>query len=433
MKTASVILWGTQIGAVAWDPSRNTASFEWDTAFQKSGLELAPFTMPNGPRIYSFPELNSDTFRGLPGMIADSLPDRFGTLLIEEWRVRTGRPKMNSVEQLCYVGRRAMGALEFEPANLEAFDQDGAVPIEIDVLVEIANRAVADRDELTGNIGSNAAAADLFRVGTSAGGARAKALIAVNDSTGEIRSGQVRAPEGFGYWILKFDGVDGNRDKELVDGQGYGCVEYAYSEMAREAGIAMSETRLLRENGRSHFMTKRFDRAAGGEKRFFQSLCALGHLDFNLPRTAGYEQAFDIAASLEVPISDRHELFRRMVFNVMARNQDDHTKNLAFEMKRDGAWCLSPAFDISFNYNPSGAFTSQHQMTIGGKADLFLIDDLVSVGKRFRLGTRPTLLDTIAQVDGALARWPEFAAKAKVDSTKLHRVYTSFRRLDSMN
>jgi serine/threonine-protein kinase HipA len=437
-KVANVILWGSTIGAVSWDEWREAAAFEYTSKFQRSGIELAPFMMPLGSQIYSFPALAKETYRGLPGMLADALPDRFGNLLIDEWLVRSGRDRASftPVERLCYVGSRGVGALEFEPAIHRGADQ--SVPVDVAELVELASEALAEKQQLDTRLNNDdgeklAAMRDILRVGTSAGGARPKAVIAWNESTGEVRSGQVEAPPGFGYWILKFDGVAGNRDKDLDAPQGFGRIEYAYHLMAREAGIEMTECRLLHENDRSHFMTRRFDRTADGRKTFMQSLCALGHYDFNQAGAYGYEQAIELAQRLGLDIGQCEQLFRRAVFNIVARNQDDHTKNIAFLMDRSGAWRLAPAFDVIYSYNPAGRWTNQHQMSLAGKRDGFTIADFRTAADRFRLFRGKRLDELLEQVDTAVGRWRDFADQAGVASKDIERIDVSLRRLNQLS
>ena len=334
VEVAEVLLWGGTIGVVAWNSERRLAAFEYNPDFQRSTIELAPLQMPLGPRIHSFPELSRESYRGLPGMLADSLPDRFGTLLIKQWVQRQGRTveSFTPIEQLCCMGRRGMGALEFEPAAPLGRPLDEQRSVEIDRLVELANQALSEKLSLHSSVDDEDALRGLISVGTSAGGARAKAVVAWNDDTGELRSGQVDAPAGFEYWLLKFDGLTDNRDRELADPQGFGLVEFAYSEMARAAGITMGPTRLLHEHGRSHFMTKRFDRTDSGGKLHMQTLCALAHYDFNLAGAYSYEQTLSVMRRLGLGRGDIVEQVRRASFNVMARNQDDHTKNIAFLM-----------------------------------------------------------------------------------------------------
>lgn len=340
--------------------------------------------MPLSSRIYSFPTLQPETFHGLPGLLADSLPDRFGTMLIDAWLARSGRMpgSFNAVERLCYTGSRGMGALENAPATRLA--APGASRIEIDNLVELASEVLTHRNNLKewfDKEGKATALQDILRVGTSAGGTRAKAVIAWNPKTNEVQSGQVKAGSGFEYWLMKFDGVSGNKDKELEDPQGYGAIEHAYYRIAIDAGIAMSPSRLFEENGRRHFLTKRFNRLDGGGKLHMQSLCGMAHYDFNQAGAYSYEQALQVVRRLGLPMATTQEQFRRMVFNIVARNQDDHVKNIAFLMDRSGNWSLSPAFDLTYSYQPSGKWTSSHQMTMNGKRSGFTLADFKACAK----------------------------------------------------
>ena len=437
VQVAEVVLWGRVIGAVSWDASRALAAWEYSTAFQRSGIELAPLTMPLGPRVYTFPALAPESFYGLPGMLADSLPDKFGNALIDQWLIRSGRDRtsFSPIERLCYIGSRGMGALEFQPALRVGNDRSASV--DIAELVHLANEALAQKLELsTQLVGSEAgdvdAIRDILRVGTSAGGARAKAIIAWNEATHEVRSGQVAAPEGFTYWLIKFDGVAGNRDKELSDPKGYGQVEYAYYLMARAAGIEMSECRLLSENDRQHFMTRRFDRTTTGTKLFMQSLCGIAHMDFNQAGAYSYEQAFDVARSIGLKHAELQQLFLRCAFNIMARNQDDHTKNIAFMMDKQGHWSLAPAFDVTYSYNPQGAWTNQHQMTLAGRRDGFQRSDFYDAAKLFRLGSKQKVDRWLEQIDAALACWPEYATTAGVSSNWTESIASHHRRLATL-
>lgn len=415
MTVAEVRLWGTTIGAVSVERAGEPAAFEYTPEFASSGIEVAPLAMPLSRALYRFTSLG-EAFHGLPGLLADSLPDKFGNAVLDAWLAAQGRSPqdINAVERLLYAADRGMGALEFRPALGPR--GDASKPLEVAALVELANEVLRERSLLQESFGDSTkerALREILRVGSSAGGARAKAVIAWNPATNEVRSGQVQAPEGFGYWLLKFDGVAANRDRELADPLGYGAIEYAYSQMARAAGIEMSECRLFEENGRRHFMTRRFDRRDNGEKLHMQSLAALAHLDFNLAGAHSYEQALLVARRLGLPPESIEELFRRMCFNVVARNHDDHVKNVAFLMDRRGRWSLAPAFDLNYAFNPQGAWTSRHQMTLNGKRDDFTLADFRAVARTALLprGRERALL---AQVTAAVARWPEFAAAADV-------------------
>jgi serine/threonine-protein kinase HipA len=426
---AEVRLWGRTIGAVSLEEGEEVAAFEYDPAFAQSGIEISPVTMPLSRRVHSFPELSRKTFYGLPGLLADSLPDKFGHVLIDAWLATQGRQpdSFNVIERLCYTGERGMGALEFAPATGPKARQAGR--IQIDKLVELASDILTHRNTLQASFtdeSSERAMADILRVGTSAGGARAKAVIAWNPSTNEVRSGQVPAGEGFEHWLLKFDGVSGNRDKELEDPQGYGVIEYAYYRMARDCGIDMSECRLFEENSRRHFMTRRFDRLAGGEKLHMQSLCALAHYDFNMAGAYGYEQALLVIRQLGLPMQAIEQQFRRMVFNIVARNQDDHVKNIAFLMNKAGTWSLAPAFDMTYSYNPSGAWTARHQMTLNGKRDDFVLEDFKACAKAasMKRGRAETIL---AEVQQTVSRWPDYAEEAGVNPAQRDQIHHALR------
>jgi serine/threonine-protein kinase HipA len=422
-------MWGRTIGAVSLEPGRDTAAFQYAPDFAGSGIQPAPLTMPLSENVYEFPALPSMTFRGLPGLLADSLPDKFGNVLIDAWLATQGRTpeSFNAVERLCYLGTRGMGALEFKPAIGPR--QRVSSKVKIDALVQLAGEVLTHRSNLSAHFheaGREQALRSILSVGTSAGGARAKAVIAWNRTTNEVRSGQVAAGEGFDYWLLKFDGVAGNKDKELEDPKGYGAIEFAYHLMARAAGITMSECRLLEENGRRHFMTRRFDRLAGGEKLHMQSLGALAHFDFNQAGAYSYEQALLTIRQLELPMAAVEEQFRRMVFNIVARNQDDHVKNIAFLMNQQGEWSLAPAFDVTYSYNPSGSWTSMHQMTMNGKRDNFALEDFVVCAKSavMKRGRAETIIE---EVKAAVRRWPEFAAQARVADEWRERIQKNHR------
>jgi serine/threonine-protein kinase HipA len=426
---AEVKLWGRSIGAVSLESSGGFAAFQYDPAFARSGIEVSPITMPLSDRVYVFPDLPPVTFHGLPGLLADSLPDRFGNALIDTWLATQGRKpeSFNAVERLCYTGARGMGALEFAPAI--GPKPEPAKHIEIDSLVKLASEVLSQRKNLKTDFTSERrkkALNDILRVGTSAGGARAKAVIAWNRETNEVRSGQIAASTGFDYWLLKFDGVSGNKDKELEDPKGYGAIEYAYYLMAKAAGINMSECRLLEENNRRHFMTRRFDRLNGGEKLHMQSLGALAHFDFNQAGVHAYEQAFLVIRQLNLPMADVEEMFRRMAFNIVARNQDDHVKNIAFLMDKTGRWSLAPAFDVTYSYNPSGSWTDRHQMTLNGKRDGFTLADFRACAKSalMKRGRAGAIAD---EVCAAVKKWPDYAEQADVMGRWRKQIRRNFR------
>lgn len=429
MTDARVILWGREIGAVSWIADRDLGVFQYAPEFVGSGIEVAPLMMPLRETPYEFPALPRDAFKGLPGLVADSLPDKFGNAVIDAWLAGQGRTpeSFNPVERLCYIGARGMGALEFEPAILGSPTR--SKELEVAALVDLANRVLSDRHALAGNLeGSDDAQSieDIIRVGTSAGGARAKVILAWNETTGEFRSGQIKADQGFSYWLMKFDGVAGNKDRELADPQGFGLIEYAYHLMAKDAGLDMTECRLHREGGRAHFLTKRFDRLDAGEKLHMQSLAAMMHFDFNQPDAYSYEQALLTMRRLRLPMADIEQQFRRAVFNVIARNHDDHVKNIAYLMTKQGEWRLSPAFDIAYSYNPSGAWTSRHQMSVNGKRDGFVIDDLIALAESGAI--KPAKARRIIEeVATAVGKWVEFATAARVEEETQERIGQAHR------
>jgi serine/threonine-protein kinase HipA len=428
---AQIKLWGTTVAAASLDET-GVCKFEYDADFQKSGIEVSPIMMPLSGEIYRFPALPRDTFYGLPGLLADVLPDKFGNALIDAWLATQGRTadSFNIIERLCYSGRRGMGALEFEPATNPATAKP-AEALEVARLVDLASEVLSNREQLRTRFGSDDAAAlsDILRVGTSAGGARAKAVIVWNPETKEVRSGQIdtESHPGFSHWLLKFDGVKSNKDKELDDPKGYSSLEYAYSLMAKAAGIDMMPCDLLEENGRRHFLTKRFDRADSGEKIHMQSLCGIAHFDFNMAGAYSYEQCFLIMRQLGLSTAEMEQQFRRMVFNIIARNQDDHVKNIAFLMDKRGNWKLSPAYDITFSYNPTGRWTSTHQMSMNGKVDDFTLDDFNQCGKTALL-KRGRAKIIVEEITDTVSQWKYFADQVAISSTwskeisKYHRL-----------
>lgn len=428
---AEVRMWGRMIGAVSVNGPGMVASFQYTDEFVRSGIEVAPLMMPLSRGVFTFPGLPPASFHGLPGMLADALPDKFGNAVIDAWLATQGRlPRdIDAVERLCYTGTRAMGALEFKPVR--GPQSRRSTPVKIDALVGLAAEVLHSRKNLQASFANPArkqALREILRVGTSAGGARAKAVIAWNRNTNEVRSGQVQAPPGFGYWLLKFDGVSNNTDRDLVDPQGFGAIEYAYSLMAVAAGIRMAECRLLEENGRRHFMTRRFDRLDGGEKLHMQSLAALAHFDFNNSLAHSYEQALMVIRRLGLPMDDVEEQFRRMVFNVVTRNQDDHVKNSAFLMDKQGQWALAPAFDVMYAYDPSSVWTAVHQMSLAGKRHGFTIHDLRAVAQTASI-QRGRAEAIIRQVTAAVARWREFAEQAGVLRSQIEKI-ANVHRLD---
>ncbi len=410
--TALVTLWGSTVGAVSWLADRGYAIFEYDTDFLKKGFDISPIHMSldgarHGDSKFSFPTLNKDTYMGLPGLLADALPDKFGNRIIDTWLIRNGRDiaSFSPIERLCYTGKRGMGALEFSPAITAKFNTP--VTVEVAELVKLTQQIMYERNALDVSLNNsdNAnAILDILRVGTSAGGARPKAVIAM-DNNGHVMSGQAEVPKDYDYWLLKFDGVT---DMELGEPKSYGRIEYAYYLMAKAAGINITPCRLLEENGRAHFITKRFDRV-NGKKIHMQTLCGIAHYDFNMAGAYSYEQAFMVMRQLRLSKAEAEQQYRRMLFNIIARNLDDHTKNISFLMDSDGKWRLSPAYDVTYSHNPSGKWTNQHQMSLNGKRDNFTREDLIQAGDAISLSKPEEVLnDVIAAVD----KWPSYAKDA---------------------
>ena len=407
---AKVHLWNTCVGAVSVGDGP-VVRFQYADEFLDSHIQLSPLKMPLRAGVFSFPELPVNTFKGLPGLLSDSLPDKFGNAVIDAWLRSRGREvsSLNAVERLCYTGTRGMGALEYDPALLDESAEGERV--EVEALAALADEVLNERRGARAELCHDTTRfAPILKVGSSAGGARAKALIGWNEETGEVRSGQVVLPKDFGYWLMKFDGLDGNGDKDGDDVKGYGRIEYAYHLMAKAAEIEMTECRLWRKR---HFMTRRFDRLADGAKLHVQTLGALAHLDFNAPRVNSYEQALSVTRRIVPDAQALAQLFRRMVFNVVAWNCDDHVKNISYAMTRDGEWHLAPAYDVCYAYNPSGDWTSAHQMLVNGKARGITDDDMVACAKEANLSAARARV-IIGEVRDAVARWLEFADAAEV-------------------
>jgi serine/threonine-protein kinase HipA len=428
MKPVQVIevrMWGSRVGAVAPDPRLDCYAFAYDPAWRRKDIEVAPLTMPLSDRrdTFVFPVLPRETYLGLPALLADALPDDFGNALIDAWMATKGIEKssITVLDRLAYMGMRGMGALEFRP--MRGSHKESATPVAMKALVEEARRLVQGNFSVDNE--TKAALANIIKVGTSAGGARAKAVITWNPNTDEVRSGQFDAAPGFEHWLLKFDGV--GKDKELGTGEGYGRIEYAYSLMAKAAGITMSSCRLLEENGRAHFMTKRFDRditRGQTRKHHVQTLCAMNHLDFRQRGTHAYAQLFLTIARLNLGDEAVSQAFRRMAFNVMARNCDDHTKNLAFRLKQGRSWELAPAYDVTHAFNPKGEWTYQHLMSVNGKFQGITRDDLLADADRFSV-RKP--LEILAEVRAALENWLEFTLNAGLETSLRDRVASDFR------
>lgn len=417
---ANVLLWGRPVGLVVWDDRMGRAQFQYDRSFATGHLDIAPIMMPlaqakGGDAVFSFGTQRDPTFRGLPGLLADSLPDRFGNQLLNAWLQGQGRElgSENPVEQLCYLGHRGMGALQFEPAHGEL--EASSEALQVDQLVRVARNVVQQKEAFATSRkkGDQEALMDIIQVGTSAGGARAKAIVAFNDKTGEVRSGQIDGLKDFTYCLIKFDGVT---NVALGDPKGYGRIEYAYYLMARDCGLEMMPSRLMEEHGRAHFLTQRFDRVVDNEGKTHRlhmtTLCGIAHMDFNDPLAHSYEQAFAVMRLLGLPYPSAVELFRRMCFNVIARNCDDHTKNTSFLMDPQGDWHLAPAYDITFAYDPKNLWLHQHQMSINGKRSDITRDDLLGVAKDMNIKKAEAIID---EVLAGVKTWKKWAKEAEVD------------------
>lgn len=414
INNAFVNIWNKRVGAIAWNPETGLGTFQYDKDFLKLELDLSPILMPisQGENWFEFPEnRDNSTFKGLPGLLADILPDKYGNALINTWLSRQGRPtnSLNPVETLCFIGERGMGALEFEPVQPKP--RNTSTKIELGSLIEIAEKILSGRKDFTTNLTEDEEKAlfEILKIGSSAGGARAKALIAFNEKTGEVRSGQASAPKGFEHWLIKFDGVS---DSQFGASKGYGRVEMAYYHMAVNAGIQMMECRLLEENGRAHFMTKRFDREHGKGKIHVQTFCAMRHYDFNEVTLYSYEELFETMRMLGLSYPEAQELFRRMVFNVMSRNCDDHTKNFAFVMHKSGDWNLSPAYDVCHAYRPGSDWVSQHALSINGKRKNITRQDLLTVGRSMNIKNAEEIID---KVSTTVSNWQNYANSVNVD------------------
>lgn len=416
--TAFITVYGQRVGAVAWDAEREIASFEYDPKFDLEKYPLAPIKMPVKNRIYSFPEYReNETFRGMPGLLADSLPDRYGKELINTWLARQGRPdnSLNPVELLCFIGKRGMGALEFEPVlvkELPAYD------VELTELIETTKALLERKETLAFTTKQNMedVMMDILKMGTSAGGARPKAIIAYNEKTGQIKSGQTLVEEGFDHWLIKFDDVS---DVQFGTSTGYGRVEMAYYKMATDFGIEMMESRLIEENNRVHFMTKRFDRIAGNQKIHSQTFCALQHYDFANTISYSYEQLFQTMRQLRLSYAEAEQMFRRMVFNVIARNCDDHTKNFSFLMTQEGKWKLAPAYDICFAYRPDSIWVSQHNLSINGKRKEIRREDLLALAEQNSIRNPQHIIKQCIEI---VNQWPKYAQTYQVEEAKIKAI-----------
>ena len=429
---AEIKIWGELVGAVRWDESQQMGYFQYAPKFIRKAWDLSPIKMPiaDGSRIYSFPELRKgrketeDAFKGLPGLLSDALPDRYGNKLINIWLAQQGRPEnsMNPVEKLCFIGTRGMGALEFEPAQIKTGAR--SFLLELDSLVEVARKMLNEREAFLTNINRNEEKAmmDILKIGTSAGGARPKAIIAYNPKTGEVKSGQGNVPQGYEHWLLKLDGVSG---EQFGESSGWGRVEYAYALMAADCEIEMSECRLLEENGRAHFMTKRFDRE-GNVKHHIQTLCGLQHYDFNEMDACSYEQLFQTMRLLRLTYPEAEQMFRRMVFNVLATNYDDHTKNFSFLLKKDENWRLAPAYDLCFSFDPTNHWVNKQTLSVNGKRLAITKEDMMTIANDNNIKKGSKIIDDINSI---VKSWNTYATQAGVRKDLKERIQDNLNTL----
>ncbi|WP_431122253.1 type II toxin-antitoxin system HipA family toxin [Flagellimonas flava] len=425
---AEVKIWNELVGAIRWDESQQLGYFQYDPQFLQKDWDLSPIKMPldQGGRIHSFPELRKargeteDAFKGLPGLLSDALPDKYGNKLINIWLAQQGRPEnsMNPVEKLCFIGTRGMGALEFDPARIKTGAYTYA--LELDSLVEVAQKMLNERETFLTQLNKDdeKAMMDILKIGTSAGGARPKSVIAYNPKTKEVRSGQGNVPKGFEHWLLKLDGVSGD---QFGESSGWGRVEYAYYLMAQDCGIAMSECQLLEENGRAHFMTQRFDRE-GNTRHHIQSLCGIQHYDFNDMYGYSYEQLFQTMRILRLTYPEAEQMFRRMAFNVLATNYDDHTKNFSFILKKDGEWRLAPAYDLCFSFDPTNHWVNKQTLSVNGKRLDITKEDLLTIAKDNNLKKGKSILE---EINAVVKSWKTYAKQAQVRKDLTERIHNN--------
>lgn len=426
---AEIFLWNTKIGTLSLKEGLPCAIFEYDNDFiegvRGTNIQLSPLKMPISNKLYSFPNLE-ESFHGVPGMIADSLPDKFGNAIINQWLAAQGKSEtdFNVIDRLCYTGSRGMGALEYRPA-LSAGSNSSDI-VNVSEMVKFASDVLSKRKEVNIDM-SNASYSQLLKLGTSAGGARAKAVIAWNEETNEVKSGQIAPEKGFDFWLMKFDGVSKNGDHDLEDEPEYTLIEYAYYLMALQAGINMNECRIFKENNHNHFMTKRFDRV-DGSKVHMQTLAALAHIDYNTPRLCSYELAASYMKQIGLGANEVEQFYRRMVFNVLAVNRDDHVKNVSFLMNRDGIWKLSPAYDVTFSYNPTNKWLSNHQMTLNNKSEKIELEDLLQVASTISISTQRAK-SIIADVKSAIVHWTSIAGDVGIRESTIDLVSKTITEL----
>ena len=418
-----VKLYGEQLGTIEWNDSLGSSTFQYSSNAFFGGIEPSPIIMPKQERVFI---TNRDhiNFHDLPYLLSDSMPDDFGNVMMKEWlrQKQLSYDEINPVDRLSYVGKRGMGALEFEPIN---HTENSNYQVNICELLDVARKVLEGKEETFYIDLDQASLSDILRLGSSVGGARAKALIAIktgsDDNIEEIRPGDIMQPKGYSYWLLKIDGAN---EKTLGEGKGIGKIEFAYYKLAREAGIDISESTLFEENGRFHFLTKRFDRTDDGEKIHMQSLGALAGIDYRIQKASSYETLFRVMKRLRLPYYQFEQQYRRSLFNVVARNHDDHVKNFSFLMNKEGKWQISPAYDITFQYKSGGTWTNTHQSSINGKFDDFIRDDLLSFGKAFGIKKANHILD---EVIAAVHQWPKFAAELDIPKREIEIISKNLR------
>ncbi|OIQ01121.1 MAG: toxin HipA [Zetaproteobacteria bacterium CG2_30_46_52] len=422
------------VGAISFNTETGLGAFEYEPAFIKTGIELSPIKMPLSRKIYTFPDIDSAAFRGLPGLIADSLPDDFGNTVMDAWVASQGKSPadITPLQRLQYTGKRGMGALTYHPAT-QRKNLNASQHIEIQSLVAMAQEVLDQRQQFSVNLGAQRqedqeAMMALLSVGMSAGGARPKAVLAFNDDFTQVRSGQTDVPEGFTHFIMKFDGVsEHNKDKETFgDPMGYGAMEYVYYLMAKLCGIDMMPCRLLDEGNRRHFITQRFDRN-GNEKRHVQTLNGLAHVSYKNVGSYSYAELFATARELRLNPNDAMQLFKRMVFNVVARNHDDHSKNVGFMLDDQGQWQLSPAYDLAYSYKPGSAWVNHHWMKLNGKQDNFTREDFYTFEKLSPIFNKRKIDQIIEETTAHVSKWNTLATEHSVPHALLESIASNLR------
>lgn len=425
---------GHDVGAVSFNTETGLGFFEFEPRFIKTGIELSPLKMPLSRKIYSFPEADPVAFSGLPGMIADSLPDDFGHAVLNAWIASQGKStaEITPIQRLKYTGKRGMGALTYHPAtqvkNLNASQQ-----IEIQSLVSMAQEILDKREQFRVDLGAlgqadKEAMLALLSVGVSAGGARPKAVLAFSADFTQVRSGQTDVPKGFTHFLMKFDGVsEHNKDRETFgDPLGYGTMEYIYHLMAKACGIDMMPCRLLNEGNRRHFITQRFDRN-GNKKRHVQTLNGLAHVSYKKVGSYSYAELFAIARELKLSSDAAMQLFKRMVFNVVARNHDDHSKNFGFMLDDQQQWQLTPAYDLAYSYKPESPWVNSHWMKLNGKRDNFTRADFYSFEKLSPIFSKRKIDRIIEETTEHVSRWNDLATEHNVPQSLLRLIGSNLR------